>query len=131
MKIFHLFLIIAGVIALEAVTAAREMEIVKRDIAAPEDESKSLAEDPSGEPSSLAQLTRQEALVAIDAINPQPSLGQPILDPLQDSSTDRVAIDAIDHQPSLGQPILDPLQDSSTDRVAIDAIDHQPSLGQP
>ena len=36
MKISHLFLIIAGVIALEAVTAAREMEIVKRDIAAPE-----------------------------------------------------------------------------------------------
>jgi len=37
------------------------MEIVKRDIAAPEDESKSLAEDPNGEASSLAQLTRREA----------------------------------------------------------------------
>merc|ERR1712212_486910 len=61
MKISYLFLILAGVIALGAVTAAREMEIVKRDIAAPEDESKSLAEDPNGEASSLAQLTRREA----------------------------------------------------------------------
>merc|ERR1711970_1233005 len=60
MKISYLFLILAGVIALGAVTAAREMEIVKRDIAAP-DESKSLAEDPNGEASSLAQLTRREA----------------------------------------------------------------------
>merc|ERR1712212_662493 len=61
MKICYLFLIIAGVIALGAVTAAREMEIERRDIAAPEDESKSLAEDPNGEESSLAQLTWQEA----------------------------------------------------------------------
>merc|ERR1739838_1248183 len=45
-----LFLIVAGVIALGAVTAA------------PEDESKSLAEDPAGEASSLAQLTRREAV---------------------------------------------------------------------
>ena len=37
MKMSHLFLIIAGVIALGAVTAAREIEIAKRDIAAPEE----------------------------------------------------------------------------------------------
>merc|ERR1712212_1379073 len=61
MKISYLFLILAGVIALGAVTAAREMEIERRDIAAPEDESKSLAEDPNGEESSLAQLTWREA----------------------------------------------------------------------
>jgi len=57
MKISSLFLIAAGVIALGAVTAALEIEIVKRDIAAPEDESKLLAEDPAGEASLLAQLT--------------------------------------------------------------------------
>merc|ERR1712055_37434 len=68
MKMSYLFLIIAGVIALGAVTAAREIEIAKRDIAAPEeDESKSLAEDPAGESgeageaSSQAQLTQQRA----------------------------------------------------------------------
>merc|ERR1712212_354429 len=68
MKMSYLFLIIAGVIALGAVTAAREIEIAKRDIAAPEeDESKSLAEDPAGEygeageASSQAQLTQQRA----------------------------------------------------------------------
>merc|ERR1712087_898351 len=63
MKMSYLFLIVAGVIALGAVTAALEIEVVKRDIAAPEDESKSLAEDPAGEASSLAQLTRREAEV--------------------------------------------------------------------
>merc|ERR1712212_1038510 len=57
MKMSSLFLIAAGVIALGAVTAALEIEIVKRDIAAPEDESKLLAEDPAGEASLLAQLT--------------------------------------------------------------------------
>ena len=36
MKISYLFLIVAGVIALGAVTAALEIEVVKRDIAAPE-----------------------------------------------------------------------------------------------
>merc|ERR1712002_550563 len=64
MKICYFFVIVAGDIALGAVTAAREIEIVKRDIAASEDESKSLAEDPNGEAgkaSSLAQLTRREA----------------------------------------------------------------------
>merc|ERR1712212_332978 len=68
MKMSYLFLIIAGVIALGAVTAAREIEIAKRDIAAPEeDESKPLAEDPAGESgeageaSSQAQLTQQRA----------------------------------------------------------------------
>merc|ERR1712183_49198 len=74
MKMSYLFLIIAGVIALGAVTAAREIEIAKRDIAAPEeDESKSLAEDPAGcedpagesgeagEASLQAQLTQQRA----------------------------------------------------------------------
>merc|ERR1712212_719421 len=57
MKMSSLFLIAAGVIALGAVTAALEIEILKRDIAAPEDESKLLAEDPAGEASLLAQLT--------------------------------------------------------------------------
>merc|ERR1712212_1341805 len=60
----YLFVIGAGVIALGAVTAAREIEIVKRDIAASEEESKSLAEDPNGEAgkaSLLAQLTWREA----------------------------------------------------------------------
>merc|ERR1711970_389890 len=64
MKICYFFVIVAGVIALGAVTAAREIEIVKRDIAASEDESKLLAEDPNGEAgkaSLLAQLTRREA----------------------------------------------------------------------
>merc|ERR1711970_512049 len=64
MKICYFFVIVAGVIALGAVTAAREIEIVKRDTAASEDESKLLAEDPNGEAgkaSLLAQLTRREA----------------------------------------------------------------------
>merc|ERR1712212_780038 len=64
MKICYFFVIVAGVIALGAVTAAREIKIVKRDTAASEDESKLLAEDPNGEAgkaSLLAQLTRREA----------------------------------------------------------------------
>merc|ERR1711887_414724 len=61
MKMSSLFLIAAGVIALGAVTAALEIEIVKRDIAAPEDGSKLLAEEIAGEASLLAQLTRREA----------------------------------------------------------------------
>merc|ERR1711970_1057557 len=99
----YLFVIGAGVIALGAVTAAREIEIVKRDIAASEEESKSLAEDPNGKAgkaSLLAQLTWREA----DARTRRP--------PRRRQPKARVAIDAIDHQPSLGQPILDPLQDS-------------------
>merc|ERR1712212_903640 len=64
MKMSSLFLIAAGVIALGAVTAALEIEIVKRDIAAPEDESKLLAEEIAGEASLLAQLTRREAEAA-------------------------------------------------------------------
>merc|ERR1712212_603750 len=71
MKICYFFVVVAGDIALGAVTAAREIEIAKRDIAASEDESKSLAEDPNGEAgkaSSLAQLTRREA----QAITPRP-----------------------------------------------------------